>query len=330
MNSDLIKKYLEGNTTQAENREIYRWIKQSPENEKDFENLRRLYDITLWQDVSFPDTSEQKRTVIRKRRLSILASIAAAFIIGAGLFYLYQSDTFKHIFDTIYPNEEPALYTTTVPTGEYTRLVLDDGTSVWLNSKSTLDYPLHFSDDRRLVRLSGEGYFDVTHDPDRPFIVETAEYTVQVLGTEFNVRAYDYQHTFEASLLQGSVLIKALNTADELLLEPDQRAITENGNLQVTTFHKDEFLWREGILFIDNKTISEILVILEQYYDIHFIIDENLPEESKKYTGKFRIQDGVEHILNVLRLQNEFNYIHTNWQENNYYKIITTKQQKPM
>lgn len=305
MHPDTLKKYLEGDTNQFENEEVYRWIKQSAENEKEFSVLRRLHDIAIWQDDVATAPVLQKKT--QKRRLNLFARIAAVFILAAGFFYFYQLTLDKDI-DTMAQKTDAGIQEINVPTGKYAEMVLDDGTRVWLNSKSTLIFPSHFTGSERVVRLSGEGYFDVVHDPGRPFKVETSEYIIKVLGTEFNVRAYDGLQPFEASLLEGSVIVRSVQTSKDLYLKPNERAVVKDNGLNITSFHKDEFLWREGILFIDDKPIHEILPVLEQYFDAKFIIEENSVETHRKYTGKFRIQDGIEHILNVLQIQNNFSY----------------------
>ncbi|WP_298650945.1 FecR family protein [uncultured Proteiniphilum sp.] len=302
---DLLKKYLEGDTNRMENRDVFEWIRQSDKNEQKFKALRRLHDIVIWRGNAVVVPVVRKKT--QKRNFRLFVRITAACILTVVLFYFYQEVTDKDIKWRI-GKSDTGMQEMSVPTGQYAELVLDDGTKVWLNSKSTLIFPLHFTPTERAVRLSGEGYFEVAPDPDRPFRVETQEYIIQVLGTEFNVRAYEGSQPFETSLLKGSVMVTSEQTSEDLYLKPNERAIGKDSKLNITSFNKDEFLWREGILFIDDKSIYEILPVLEQYFDIKFIIEENSVEKHKKYTGKFRIQDGVEHILNVLQIQNKFSY----------------------
>ena len=302
---DLLKKYIEGDTNRTENRDVFEWIRQSDKNEQKFKALRRLYDISIWRSDAVAAHVVQKKN--QKRNFSIFIRITAACVLASILFYFYQEISDKHIEWRI-GKSGAKMQEMSVPTGQYAELVLDDGTKVWLNSKSTLIYPSHFTRTERTVQLSGEGYFDVAHDPDRPFKVETQEYIIEVLGTEFNVRAYEGLQPFETSLLKGSVMIRSVQTSKDLYLKPNERAIAKDNELNITFFNKDEFLWREGILFIDDETIYEILPVLEQYFDMKFIIEEESVERHRKYTGKFRIQDGIEHILNVLQIQNKFSY----------------------
>ena len=302
---DLLKKYLEGDTNRIENREVFEWLRQSDKNERNFKALRRLHDIAIWRGDAVAAPLVRKK--IQKRNFSIFMRITAACILATVLFYFYQEVSDKDI-EWMMGKSDAGMQEMSVPTGQYAELVLDDGTKVWLNSKSTLTFPPRFTGTERVVLLSGEGYFDVAPDSGRPFKVETQQYSIKVLGTEFNVRAYEGSQPFETSLLKGSVMIRSVHTSEDLYLKPNERAIATDSKLNITSFNKDEFLWREGILFIDDKTIYEILPVLEQYFDTKFIIEENSVEKHKKYTGKFRIQDGVEHILNVLQIQNKFSY----------------------
>lgn len=304
--NDLLKKYLEGNTNRIENRKVFEWIRQSHENEKDFKALRRLHDIAIWHDNVVITPLVRKK--VQRRYLHVFMRIAAVFLLVAGLFYFYRQASDNEI-GIMSRKSSAGMKEISVPTGKYIELVLDDGTKVWLNSKSTFTYPSSFNGSERIVQLSGEGYFDVAHDPGRPFKVETQKYIIKVLGTEFNVRAYEGLQPFETSLLKGSVMIRSGQTSENLYLKPNQRVIVkEDDRLDITSFNKDEFLWREGILFIDNKTIQEILPVLEQYFDVKFIIEGDITEKHKKYTGKFRVQDGIEHILYVLQIQDELSY----------------------
>ncbi|WP_019537921.1 FecR family protein [Proteiniphilum acetatigenes] len=302
---DLLKKYLEGDTNRIENRDVFEWIRQSDKNEQKFKALRRLHDIAIWRDDATSAPVVRKK--VQKRNVSIFIRITAACILAMALFYFYQQVSDSDI-EWIVGQSDAGMQEMSVPTGQYAELVLDDGTKVWLNSKSTLIFPSRFIDTERVVWLSGEGYFEVAHDSGRPFKVETQQYSIEVLGTEFNVRAYEGLQLFETSLLEGSVMVRSVQTSEDLYLKPNERAIGKDSELNITSFNKDEFLWREGILFIDNKSIYEILPVLEQYFDTKFIIEEDSVEKHKKYTGKFRIQDGVEHILNVLQIQNTFSY----------------------
>ena len=108
-----------------------------------------------------------------------------------------------------------ALQTITVPAGQRINITLADGTNVWLNARTTIQYPITFNEKERLVKLDGEAYFDVTKDKSKPFIVQTNNYNVEVLGTKFDVDSYSETEIFETTLMEGSVRISSLTDANE-------------------------------------------------------------------------------------------------------------------
>lgn len=304
MNTELLKKYLEGNTNLEENRAVYQWIKKSSENEKEFRRLRKLHDISLWQKVDVP-VKNRKRQMVRT-----YMRVAAILLLGIVLVYSYKNYEKIGVFfnSIVRGNDNIAMQQIIVPAGQNLKVELADGTTVWLNSKSTLLYPENFSNSsERLVELSGEGFFNVTHDQKKPFIVKTDNYNIKVLGTEFNVKAYEKTEKFTTSLIRGSVEVSSGIDNQSVVLVPNQAVTVVNSHLTIIPVDENELLWREGILSINDKTIPELILILEQYFDVSIIV-ENHSLSSSKYTGKFRIKDGVEQILKVLQIQNDFSY----------------------
>lgn len=304
MDFDLLKNYLEGNTSQSEREEVFRWVKASPGNEKEFDRLRRLQDISIWR------LSGRKRILSHKKQRKVIYplfwGIAAVFLAGILLsVFVYHRNFFRQDDNMVSDGNTIGMQQIAVPAGQSVKLLLTDGTKVWLNSKSKLVFPTSFSDNQRVVQLQGEGFFEVAHDPQHPFIVEAGSYKVKVLGTEFNVKAYEPGKSFEASLLSGSVEINRKEASENLVLKPRQRAIITDDEVKLTTIDTDSFLWREGILSLDNKNIYEIASLLEQYYDTKIKIAEGRAM-TRRYTGKFRLQDGAAHILKVLEMQNDF------------------------
>ena len=300
MNSSLLWKYIKGNTDQIENELVYTWIKQSDENENEFRALRKLYDITVWQNSE--TAASVKSVKMKKRQYPILLRIAAVFLLLLIPVYFLH----KNNINTSTANIPIGMQHINVPAGQSVELVLNDGSKVWLNSRSSLEFPSQFNNKERVVKLSGEGYFDVVHNSDYPFKVEIGDCIIKVLGTEFNARFYEKDGIIETSLLKGSVEVTKKNSSQKLLLKPDEKVLISGDEFKISSFNKEEFLWREGILFIDNKNIYEILPVLEQYFNTKIIIEPTNTKKHRRFTGKFRVQDGVTHILRVLQLQNDF------------------------
>ena len=195
-----------------------------------------------------------------------------------------------------------------VPAGQRVELVLADGTKVWLNAKTIFKFPNNFTGKSREVILDGEGYFDVTNDASKPFIVKTEKYNIKVLGTEFNVMAYSGSSIFETDLLRGAVSVYSPGSDKVIQLEPSTRTYLKNGELvKDKIIHENYFLWKEGLMSLHKETIESIIGKLQLYYDIKIIV-ENKNLLKKQYSGKFRLKDGVEHILRVLQLSNDFTF----------------------
>ena len=167
MDIKLLNKYIAGDVLPEEKKEVIRWMKESEEHRKQLMQLHRIYNATLWNgNVDGQNTKniEKKKPVMRYLWTSMkIAAVVAmlAFIIHKE----YQGYRLEHSTD---------MQTVTVPAGQRANLILADGTTVWLNSNSTLKYPANgFHSKNRKVALEGEGYFEVAHDEKHPFIVET-------------------------------------------------------------------------------------------------------------------------------------------------------------
>ena len=299
MNDDLLNKYLAGDTTSDERVEVYEWIKSSPENETKFNSFRRIKDYSIWVDSN---TSTKNRG--RKRNIFLtMVQIAALFVLFFGAYKLFNPLlSNENSFETLTSDN---LKSYNAPSGEYIQFTLEDGTNVWLNSKSTLTYDSLFSNNERVVKLEGEAFFDVASDVNKPFKVHIGDYVVEVTGTEFNINSYDY---FETSLISGSVTIKNEKSGNSIGLKPMESVREVNNAFIVSPVNENDLLWKKGILSINDETIDEIIPILERYYEMQFIIENKNFDKNKKYTGKFRIEDGVEQILQILQIQNNISY----------------------
>ena len=195
-----------------------------------------------------------------------------------------------------------------VPRGGEFQLALADGTKVWLNSLSTFRFPNRFSESMRNVELDGEGYFEVTHNGKAPFVIKTYKYDVKVLGTEFNLKAYKENQFFETALVKGCVVIEDADKKELVEMKPNERVVYANGSLQIHSMDDwDDFRWREGLFCFTNETISSLIQKLELYYDVKIRI-ESTDLTNCTYSGKFRIKDGIEHVLKVLQLNHRFDY----------------------
>ena len=202
-----------------------------------------------------------------------------------------------------------ALQTITVPAGQRINITLPDGTDVWLNARTTIQYPVSFNTDQRLVKLDGEAYFEVARDEKKPFTVQTDKFNVEVLGTKFDVESYSDTESFETALMEGSVKISSLTDANEsLMLTPNNKAYLHGGKLRVMPVDDyNPYRWREGLICFKSETFASIMKEFEKYYGINIHIT-NLQVQKYLYTGKFRQTDGVDYALRVLQKDIKFAY----------------------
>ena len=196
--------------------------------------------------------------------------------------------------------------------GERSQVVLPDGTKVWLNSASSVEYVAPFFSRERRVKMDGEAYFEVQHDAQAPFVVSTNGLDIKVLGTRFNIRNDDNDHRITTVLLEGAV--KAYASGDEkaaVRLRPSQQLVfdTRTGAMRLTDEPSADrsINWIDGRFCFEHDTFAEIVAELKRYYnvDVRFM-DDAL--RSERFSGDFRVEDGIYHIMSVLQLTYKFTY----------------------
>ncbi len=299
MDDKLLQLYFEGRTTEGQSRLITEWLDADAANMKHYQQLCRLYEIGFWHEEPETVTLSLKGKFRWRSIMREAVKIAAVFVLGFTLNYWFNPGT----------EEDITMQTIHVPAGQNAQLTLADGSKVWLNAGSTLNFPTRFVEGKRQVTLEGEGFFEVKANKEKPFIVSTSIYDIKALGTSFNVNAYKQSKEFETALLTGKVEISDRITARALSLTPNNRAVLGNNGLSVVPIEsKDYYLWREGILYFD-EPLTEVLDKLKLYFDVNINVKNKSVLENKRHcTGKFRTRDGLDHILNVLQLTNHFTY----------------------
>ena len=298
-----LNRYFAGDATQQEKEEVQFWLEADENNRNDYLTLRKLNDITIAHH------SEVKMTKSGNRRLlQELLKIAAVIFITLGCTYAYsflkpeQGNGGEVVEDVI------TMQTINVPAGQRVEVVLADGTIVWLNAFTTMSFPDRFAEKTRDVYLDGEAYFNVSPDAERKFIVHTDKHNINVLGTEFNVTAYRKNQLFETSLLKGSLEVICNDQLSNIMLIPGDRVYLKDGMLVKDAIsHYDYFLWKKGIISFEHERIKDILLKLQLYYDIN-IVNKNQSINEMRYTGKFQTKDGIEHVLNVLKIPTGLRY----------------------
>jgi ferric-dicitrate binding protein FerR (iron transport regulator) len=189
--------------------------------------------------------------------------------------------------------------TMTTPRGRQFRVVLPDGSGVWLNAASTLRYPTAFTGDQRAVELSGEAYFEIAKDERKPFVVSARGMRVQVLGTAFNLMAYPDETAVNTTLVTGAV--RVVTDKSSLVLNPDQQACLQDsaGGFTVSKPNLKEVLaWKEGRFRFDGAKITAIMRQIARWYDVDIEYRGEIP--SNEFIGSISRAEYAREILGAL------------------------------
>jgi len=218
--------------------------------------------------------------------------------IGGQLSYSLKSNSPEVLYNTI-----------TTPKGGQYQLTLSDGSRVWLNAASSLHFPAAFSGKERKVELTGEGYFEVAHNKEKPFIVTANNMDVQVLGTRFNINAYSDENSIKTTLLEGSVRISKGNTTRIMI--PGDQASMDNLTGEIT-IKKDADLdeavaWKNGKFIFQSADIKSIMRQLEKWYDVNVVYDRNVTDE--EFVGSISRQVNISQILDMLKKAGSIDFV---------------------
>lgn len=186
-----------------------------------------------------------------------------------------------------------------VPKGGQYQVQLPDGSQVWLNADSHLEYPAGFTGTSRSVTLRGEAYFEVAHDPGKPFLVKTGKQEVRVLGTHFNIKAYPDEPGTTTTLLEGSVRLIAANTS--ALLIPGQQSVFQSEKFSVTPADVSVAVaWKNGMLSYRKAKITTMLRDVSRWYNIPIVYEGKEPDFT--ISGDVSRKEDLSAVLRMLRL----------------------------
>ncbi len=206
----------------------------------------------------------------------------------------------------------PSLYhTISVPRGGEYKVKLEDGTEVYLNADSELKFPEFFADDIRFIELKGEAYLKVSRDSKRPFKVKVNNMIVEVLGTEFNLRAYRDEDFCAATLVEGAV--KVMMNNDEVEIKPGQQAyVNKEEKMEVKTVDVHAVIgWMNGDVVFRNESLDAVLKTVSRWYDVEF--DYVSPQvKNFRITGRVRKLDDVMETLATIEKINAISFTKNN------------------
>jgi transmembrane sensor len=291
------------------------WLEESEENKKTFEYLSKIRSIQSMpseadKDEIFEKIHAEIRNGRNNGRILWLKywNVAAILII-----FSLCTALFLHKTDHLYPLNVQIK----CPLGTKSKVILSDGTTVFLNSGSVLEYPSVFSKKLREVKLVGEAFFEVTHDKSREFRVNTGKITIKVYGTKFNVKNYETDKAIETTLVEGSVgITKRENSLgrQEVILKPNEQAIFEKQTERIQRHAIDAesvSVWKDGKFFFENSTFETIALELQREFNIPIkITSQSLRKEV--FTGMFDRNITIYKMLESMKQNRDFSYKEVN------------------
>lgn len=194
-------------------------------------------------------------------------------------------------------SESTAYNTIETPMGGQYQINLPDGSKVWLNSGSSLRYPVKFNSRERNIEISGEAYFEVAKKEGIPFKVKVGEQEVEVLGTNFNVMAYTDEASINTTLIEGSV--KVSNGQKSKIIIPGQQSRLKNGEIEVHSVDTDEVIaWKDGYFLFKNENLHSMMRKISRWYDVEVIYQGNIADKS--FGGKISRSRNISEVLDIL------------------------------
>ncbi|MBD1433717.1 FecR domain-containing protein [Sphingobacterium sp. DN00404] len=266
----------------------------------------------LWlqpsQPIKQPDTMELATNILPGKngvRLSMsdgwnveLRSDEGGIITGDQLRYSDGSPLFD---DGTQVND--AVMTLSVPRGNDFYVVLADGTKVWMNAESELCYPQTFAGENRVVQLTGEAYFEVAKDKSKPFIVETVNQRIEVLGTHFNVNAYPTERKSAVTLVEGRIAV-SIEGQKERVLYPGQQALVTQKHLEVGDVNVDEYIaWKNDEFMFNEESLVEAANRIGRWYDLDIDVDPALKDIH--LWGSVPRRENFGQVLKLIQLTNK-------------------------
>lgn len=326
MTRELLQKYLDNNCTPQEQAEVLSWLKQEVASGKDKEfiyadwqsitpeattgNEERLGMLLdkIHHQINIKPQSTTYRKNILTTSLTWITRVAAILLIP----------TLVYLFYTQFPLQQNYLFAEAdtlefvAPSGSRAFIQLSDGTEIHLDYGSSIKYPKTFRGKTREVTLSGEGFFNVSHNPKMPFIVKTNSMDIKVLGTKFNVVAYPEKETTTATLVEGKVVLQQTNkqgiTTTLKSMTPGEHVSynKETGNISSEIGDVRKYVaWKDGVLVFDNTNIADITERLGRMYNVEFEIADDIKDYT--YTVTF-IDEQLIQILDYMTMATPIKY----------------------
>jgi transmembrane sensor len=269
---------------------------------------RSLQTDTIANDIA-PGSNKAFLTLANGQRISLTDAANGAIATQSGVKIVKSADGSIDYQIQDQGELSGGFNTTETPKGGQYLVNLADGSKVWLNAASSLKYPASFTNQKtRTVELTGEGYFEIAKDKVHPFIVKTAAQQVEVLGTHFNINAYNDEPFTKTTLLEGRVHVESLaQTKETEILNPGEQAVLVNDHLSVSDANVEEAVaWKDGYFRFNEESMSSIAKKLERWYNVEIELSDKLA--SKEFTGKIARSRNISRVLSMMEETNRVHF----------------------
>lgn len=332
---ELVATQLSDALTADESRRLNEWIGASEANREEYDRLVEVWNST--PDVSELSQYDSKKAFVkfmeriqnsdeknlaeepvkeipelrsigmRRYVINFMRYAAVVAVIACACSYLFYNMGQRNMEQAF------AMIKVEAPQGSTTKMTLPDGTEVWLNAGSRIEYSQGFGVNDRRVQLTGEGYFEVHRNESMPFIVKSPSLNVQVLGTKFDFRDYPSDHSAMVSLDEGSVAVGLRSSHDgdyQYRLLPDQRAVLEkqSGNMRIENRATTDRLWTDGTIMLNGRRLADIAVDLERSYGTKILIENRELAQTRFYGVFHRKDQSLSQILATLAATGHMRY----------------------
>lgn len=310
----LAEKFIEGTASEEEKQLLHSW-----------------YDKTMLSDESgitiseYETAGQLKQNILRNLKQSLAKSAADEAPVSYGLFRrlsIWAASAAAVItlvlfaWNKTHPVSQSVMQLVHAPFGQTISIQLSDGSKLWLNSGSTVRFPKTFTSKLREVTLvNGQAFFDVVHESKRPFIVRTKTLDVTVLGTSFDVKAYDNDRQSKVSVKSGKVGVTVRNQPGQpaVMLLPDKQIVVQNkkSEIKITEVSTPAIApWKDNKNVLEDELLSEVFHALERKYNQHIIVENKALEEEK--ISITLDNQPLTDVLKVIGFSKKFNYSQLN------------------
>jgi len=305
-NNNILDKYIHGTISEDEYNRLRQQVQDDPDGhiqemlEESWHNDLNIYPISQttkerMRNRIHEQIKQDVRRIFIKKISTIAAAVLLPVLIFSTVYFYYEAYRYKQV---------PSIVC--VDKGQRAGITLPDGTTVHLNGGSKISYTPAFNGSMREVELEGEAYFDVKPNKEKPFIVKTSFFNVEVLGTSFNVSAYSDDKVVEAALVEGKVKL-TMNTArgntQPVYLTPSQKFVYSHAERKGTISLMDEdyeLAWKKGILMFNAESLEDVFKKIERWYGVTIHFDKaNI--DNDQFTGQFK-DIPIQEMMNILRM----------------------------